>query len=311
MPTITRPPGGPPPRTPPTDAADISADAATPATADADVKTVAPQRDEIMLDADKGGGLASAVRRVGIWYEFGIGGDSDAVDGIPRLTGADVRDDMLPRLKAGDVIVNGNNGGLSHVAVFVGDGNIIHSMATADTMRGRVGRVADAVFSPLRLIGRELSGSGPKVGVIKEGLDEFLDRYERDTWVIMRSDKLEPAAVAKGAARLEELVGKDYDFDFMPANDTFYCSEIVGEFYRTALGDDAPRIGARPVSKPFLEREAIVDPLDIFNSPDLKPVVANNAALHKFADALADAEIVTHAPHAPPPDSISDFDDDP
>jgi hypothetical protein len=296
MPNVTNRPGATPTRTSTdTDTSaspDAQPDAADAAPADGGVKRVAPQRDEILLDKDKGGGVAGAIRRVGTWYEFGIGGDSDAVDGIPRLQGKHVTDKLEQHLKPGDVIVNGNNGGLSHVAVYIGNGEIIHSMATDDTMRGRVGRTLDAVFTPLRLIGRELAGTKPKVGVIRESFADFLDRYERDTYVVMRSDKMDGPKAQAGIKHIEGLVGKDYDFDFVPANDTFYCSEIAGEFLRTSLGAEAPRVGARAVDVAFLKREAVVDPLDFFESPDLKPAIANDAALKKYASELTGTQIL-------------------
>ncbi len=250
-------------------------------------------RNADLRDLGKGGGVQGKVREFMTWADWGRGGDPDSVDGIPRVLGEEIRRDLLPELKTGDVILCGNNGGLTHSAVYVGDGEIIHTMATEKTMRGTGGRLLDLLSVPVDRA-RERAGEKPRLqGVIREKVDDFFERYERDTYVIMRSDQLDPGKAERGVQRLEELVGKGYDFDFAPGNDAYYCTELVGEFFNAGLGAQAPRVGSAPVEVPLmLHREAVVDPKDYLVSPDLKPALANKAARIHFVDQLGAATIV-------------------
>ncbi len=241
----------------------------------------APQRGENMLDYGKGGGLGHVLRHFLTWYNFGVGGAPDAIDGLPRLSRADIEREMLPHVLPGDVLLSGNNGGISHTMMAIGDGLMIHSMATEKTMRGHAGRVLDVVTAPFERLAEAVGAKERKQGVFVEEIAAFFERFERDCWVIMRSPLLTPETTAKGIAKLKSLLGKPYDWDFVPGNDAYYCSELVGEFFRAALGARAPRIGAseKNLAPVVFEREGVVDPVDILHSPDLKIVRWNEAAL--------------------------------
>ncbi len=251
----------------------------------------APQAGENMLDYGKGGGLGRVLRHFLTWYNFGLGGASDAIDGLPRLTGAQIRQEMLPHLLPGDVILSGNNGGISHVMMAIGGGLMIHSMATEKTMRGHRGRIIDVVTAPAERVAEALGVKQRRQGVLLEAVDGFFDRFERDCYVIMRSPLLREQETQAGIARLKSLLGKPYDWDFAPGNEAYYCSELVGEFFRAALGPRAPRIGAskQNLVPVVFEREGLVDPLDVLKSPDLKIVLWNEAALSKHRALLEQA----------------------
>ena len=47
--------------------------------------------------------------------------------------------------------------------------------------------------------------------------------------------------MAQGVAKIESLVGKDYDYDFSAGDDDYYCTEIVMEYLEEAKGkENAP-----------------------------------------------------------------------
>jgi hypothetical protein len=206
---------------------------------------------------------------------WAVGGARDDVDGLPRLTGASI-EPLLALLRPGDVVLLGNNGLLTHVAVAVGDGRIVHAMATEKTMLGWFGALRDA-------LGRIFRTTERRVGVLREPLAEFLERYERDTWVVMRAGALTDEAAAKGLARIEGLVGLPYDYGFKIDNEAWYCTEIAVAFLEAALGA-APRVKTRQVRVPLLLDEAVLEPVALLDAPELDVVGANAAAGVKYAD---------------------------
>ncbi|MHC4392596.1 MAG: YiiX/YebB-like N1pC/P60 family cysteine hydrolase [Planctomycetota bacterium] len=240
------------------------------------------QRGEIMRDQGAGGSaIGRGARHLITWYEFGIGGKDDAEDGLPRVTGQEIREKMLPNLRPGDTILCGNNGGVSHAMLYLGDGKMIHSMATEKTMRGHSGRIMDVLTAPVDIALEGMGLKERKQGVFVENVADFFDRFERDSYVVMRNPDITPEQTTKGLDHVRDLIGKDYDWDFAPGNDSYYCTEVLGEFYRNAMGDDAPRVGGTQQHYPLLHREAIVDPVDVLRSPDLQPVVANANVMTK------------------------------
>ena len=128
---------------------------------------------------------ARFLARILLKVMWSMGGDSDAVDGLPRLWSDDV-EPHLDLMQAGDFLLIGNNGVCSHCAVYVGEGRIVHSMATEKTMRGVLGSIYDALWRPWRWLTNQMD----RTGVILERLGEFLDRYERDTWISLRREGL-------------------------------------------------------------------------------------------------------------------------
>ena len=215
-----------------------------------------------------------------IWTK---GGSTDKADGIPRLYSTDITA-LLPKMRPGDIIANGNNGGLSHVAMYVGDGQLVHSMATRSTMRGVLGAIWDAI--------KECFGYGPmnKTGVITEGFGEFLDRFERDTYVVLRQEDLSPRQVDKGIERLKSLVGKPYDYDFSAGDDEYYCTELVLEYLDAALEQENSTVfNTTHYNFGFFKTDGIT-PENVLEHPQLTPIVASKSAAINFSPWLEDAE---------------------
>ena len=217
---------------------------------------------------------------------WAFGGDSDKVDGIPRVKSKDI-EPLIPNLKPGDIILNGNGGGLSQASMYVGDGQIVHSMATNKTMRGKAGSIWDAMKAAV--------GFGPKedkTGVIREGLGEFLDRYERDTYVVVRRDDLEPEQVEKGVEHIKSLVGKSYDYDFSSGDDEYYCTELVMEYLDASLGQEHSTVfNTEHYDYGIFKADAVAPP-NILEHPSLTPVAASESAKINWEDQLGEAKIV-------------------
>jgi len=224
--------------------------------------------------------------RILLKLSWTVGGKSDAQDGIPRVLGPDI-EPHLARMHPGDVVLVGNNGGLSHIALHVGSGQIVHSMATEKTMRGMIGSLIDAIK---RMFG--WSDDSALTGVLEEPLAGFFDRYERDTWLILRHEQLLPEQAARGVAHARTLIGKAYDYDFEADDDEYYCTEIVLEFLSAALGDTAPQFAKKKTRVPMLLDTEVVEPIAVLHSGALTPVLGNAAARISYEGWLGDAHIV-------------------
>jgi len=212
-----------------------------------------------------------------------MGGKKDKADGIPRIYGEDVQA-LLPTLQSGDIILNGNNGGLSHLAMYAGDGVIIHSMATHETMRGLGGAIWDSF--------KRCFGCGPKVentGVLKETLADFLDRFERDTYVVVRRNDLTEAQRGLGVARMNELVGKTYDYDFSAGDDAYYCTEIALEFLDAAFETEDSTIFATTLHNYGIFKTNGIEPVNVLEHGNFTPIAASKSADINFAPYLGKA----------------------
>lgn len=222
--------------------------------------------------------LRLLVVRVALKVLWSIGGKRDAVDGLPRLTSARIGP-LVDAVRPGDLVLLGNNGVLTHIAVYVGDGALIHAMATEKTMRGWSGSVRDA-------LGRALGTREAHVGVLREPLAGFVDRYERDTWVLVRATDVGPEQVARGLAAIEGLVGKPYDYGFSVGNEAWYCTEVALAYLEAARGAKVP-LATRPVRVPMLLDAQVIEPVAVFDAPNVAVVAANEAARSNYADRLA------------------------
>ena len=219
--------------------------------------------------------LRKGVLRFLLKIMWSIGGHTDHVDGMPRVYGADFRP-VLDGMRPGDVVLLGNNGVLTHIGMHVGEGSLVHSMATEKTMRGWLGSLWDAL---LRLIRHE----GSRTGVVEEPLLGFLDRFERDTWVILRHPSVDDDAAQRGITHIRGLLGKSYDYDFSPDDDEYYCTEIVDEFLRAALGERAPRFATTHHKVPMLLDQHVLEPVAVLKHADMEVVAANSAATVSYA----------------------------
>lgn len=219
--------------------------------------------------------------RVLLQLAWSVGGHRDEVDGLPRLVGADLGD-LIGLLRPGDVVLLGNNGLLSHVAVYVGDGEIVHALATERTMRGRWGALADALR-------RAFGAPEPNVGVVREALAGFVDRFERDTWLVLRWPDLTADELGRGLRRVLELVGRPYDYGFRDQNEAWYCTEVVDAFLRAAVGDRTPAWSRRRVRVPLLLDTEVVEPVALLESGAFAVVGANAAASVNYGRHLPTA----------------------
>jgi hypothetical protein len=220
--------------------------------------------------------------RVLLKIMWSVGGKEDRIDGLPRLTSASCAQ-LLEPLQPGDFVLLGNNGLLTHVAVYVGQGDIVHAMATEKTMRGWLGSLWDAI--------RRLFGTDERlVGVVREPLGAFLDRYERDTLVAVRVPSLTEETRARGLSRVAALVGQPYDYGFRSGNDSWYCTELVQLFLDEVLGEGAAAIPPKRVKVPLLLDEDVIEPEGVLRVPGLHVVLANDAAKLRYAERLAQGE---------------------
>ena len=157
-------------------------------------------------------------------------------------------------------------------------------MATEKTMRGWLGSLWDA-------FGRAFGGDERKVGVVRESLGEFLDRYERDTIVAVRVPDVPQETQANALAKISALVGQPYDYGFRNDNDSWYCTELVQLYLDEALGPGAAAIPKRRVHVPLLLDEDVIEPDAILKVPSLSVVLANAAARVHYAEHLGKAVV--------------------
>ena len=211
-------------------------------------------------------------------------------DDIPRVMGKDI-ELAVKDMKPGDIILNGNNGGLSHAAMYVGDGDIVHAMATEKANLGVLGSLWNTISMPVK----KLFGATEKIGVIKESAAEFFERYPRDTYVIMRDPQITPEQASQGVAKIESLVGKDYDYDFSAGDDDYYCTEIVMEYLEEAKGKENAPFSPQPMRSILVSwTDRLSTRKNMLVSSALEPVIANDAAQRNFSDNLGAASIIPH-----------------
>jgi hypothetical protein len=227
--------------------------------------------------------LRTILLRILLKISWSVGGKRDAIDGLPRILSTAGLAPLLGVLQPGDLVLLGNNGRLSHIAVYIGAGEIIHAMATEKTMRGWLGSMRDA-------IGRSLGTIERHVGVLREPLAGFVDRYERDTWMVVRANGLDSERIGRGMTRIGELVGKPYDYGFKADNEAWYCTEIAVAFLEAALGRP-PTLTARRVHVPLLIDEAVIEPEALLDAEGVSIVGANRAADSRYGERLRTAGV--------------------
>ena len=236
----------------------------------------------------KASGPGQWLMRVLLKIMWSVGGKSDEVDGLPRLTSDDVSR-AVTVLEPGDFVLLGNNGLCSHVAVYIGTGTIVHSMATEKTMRGMSGSFWDALWRPWRWFRGEMDHTG----VIEETLGGFLDRYERDTWMAVRRMGLDANQIRAGIARVQGHVGKAYDYDFNADDDEYYCTELVVEYLDAALPEEErPKFETKQVRVPGLIDTHVIEPVAVLEADHMRVTAANSAAKERYADHLEHAQVV-------------------
>jgi hypothetical protein len=164
-------------------------------------------------------------------------------DAIPPISDAE-RQRLMAALQPGDVIQCGNNASFVHAAFYLGDDRIVHALAQAG-------------------FGRNM------IGVIEERLSDYLDRVDRDKFVVLRP-KWTPETLAQGISFARAQVGKNYDTVFVTdADDRLYCTEVV---YHVLTQTGAAKI------EPHLAKAKwrIVTNEDLRRSPDMAVVYRLN-----------------------------------
>jgi hypothetical protein len=186
-----------------------------------------------------------------------------------------------PALQPGDFIVNGVDGHAGHLSVYIGkdpktgEPMIVHAMADAAGQQSYLQQLGNAVASPFASTG--------KVGVIKEGLAEFFDRYQRDTAFVLRDPRLTPEMRQAGIDRALSLVGKPYDYSLNMKNGAYYCSEMGVEFEKAAYqtsGKGLPWVGTSWIEQgvwPAKIAQWVATPQNFAVSPDFQLTWANEA----------------------------------
>lgn len=227
--------------------------------------------------------IRTLLLRILLKIAWSVGGHADQIDGLPRVTSSGAQP-LLQAMEAGDFVLLGNNGLLTHVAVYVGQGNIVHAMATEKTMRGWWGSLWDA-------LGRMFGSDERKVGVVREALGEFLERYERDTIVVSRIPNLGAEQATRGLSRIESLIGLPYDYGFKTNNEAWYCTELVQAFLDEALGKGTAPIPPKRVRVPLLLDEDVIEPEAVLKVPGLSVVLANAAARSRYQEHLGNAVV--------------------
>ncbi len=148
--------------------------------------------------------------------------------GLPKKTVAALREgDLLFCAKSSDNPITDVTAGvdgmkIDHVAIF-----------------HRVGETAFALEAIHR-------------GVSLTPMDSFMAR--RETVVAARLK--DTVGVARSVARALRFLGKPYDFNFMPDDSAFYCSELVQKCYRRADGE----LVFKPIPMSFHDKTGKVTP---------------------------------------------------
>jgi hypothetical protein len=179
-----------------------------------------------------------------------------------------------PALEPGDILISGIGGIATHVSAYVGknkDGvpSIVHAMATPKTQQTYPELIVN-VFETLLV-------SKGRVGVFEESLGGFFERFQRDTYFVLKDPRLTAEMRTRGIARVRELIGAGYDYDVNQSNDSLYCTELIAEMLRAAYKDSKvklPWVGTTAVQRMALEDFPVT--MDNFlASPDFEVVTAN------------------------------------
>lgn len=169
-------------------------------------------------------------------------------DNVAPISAAELQT-LTAKLKPGDLILCGNDRSFVHGALYIGQGQIIHSLATQPDMHDRFR------------------------GVVHESLTVYTARSERDTFVVLRPKSLNanPAGFAKALSYARAQVGKGYDSLFLNASDErFYCTELLYKALR--LLPQAPRMFPHKAKYGW----EMITVEDLMDSPDFETVWTRN-----------------------------------
>lgn len=167
-------------------------------------------------------------------------------DNVPPVTDAEMQQ-LIARLQPGDVILCGNDGSFVHAAYYLGQGQIVHALATQpDKPNGFY-------------------------GVVKEHLINYTRRSERDTFVVLRPKGISARDANQAAQFALAQQGKTYDTLFLlHAGDRFYCTELVWQAMQRMTRK--PRVFPHKVQFGW----EMVTVEDFMDSPDFQTVYERN-----------------------------------
>lgn len=166
-------------------------------------------------------------------------------DSIPPISTQE-NQALLAKLQPGDVILCGNDGSFIHGALYIGNGKVVHALATQSDMMDRFR------------------------GVVEESWETYTQRSERDTLVVLRS-QLNASDLQRVINYARAQQGKGYDSLFLNASDErFYCIELVWKALKQA--QKAPRMFSHQVPYGW----DIVAVEDLMDSPDFQTVYQRN-----------------------------------
>lgn len=169
-------------------------------------------------------------------------------DNVAPISAAELQG-LTAKLKPGDLILCGNDRSFVHGALYIGQGQIIHSLATQPDMHDRFR------------------------GVVQESLAVYTARSERDTFVVLRPKSLaaNPNGFAKALNYARAQVGKGYDSLFLNASEErFYCTELL--FKALRLLPTPPRMQAHKAKYGW----EMVTVEDLMDSPDFETIWTRN-----------------------------------
>lgn len=154
---------------------------------------------------------------------------------------------LMARLQPGDVILCGNDGSFVHSALYLGEGQIVHALATQPDLHNDF------------------------YGVVKESLLAYTQRSARDTFVVLRPKNIRASDFQKAAEFALAQRGKTYDTLFlMHAGDRFYCTELVWQALQRM--PNKPRVFPHKVQFGW----EMITVEDFMDSPDFQTVWERN-----------------------------------
>lgn len=169
------------------------------------------------------------------------------MESLQRLGSKDAQE-IVAHAQRGDLILWGDKDSFVHASVYEGNGTLVHALAAR-------------------------APEGQKNGVVKETVESYVSRVERERVVILRPKHPSAPALEAEVAFADKQLGKDYDYLFRTGKqDAYYCTELAWTASQQGAG--------HPEIKPHraaLGLKAMVTNDDLRTSPDMVEVWSKNA----------------------------------
>lgn len=121
-----------------------------------------------------------------------------------------------------------------------------------DVTQGVGGMKIDHVAIFHRQGGRTFALEAIHSGVGLTPIDSFMARRE----AVLAARLKDTLGVARSVERALEFIGRPYDFNFMPDDSAFYCSELVQKCYRDSRGE----LVFKPIPMSFHDQSGRITP---------------------------------------------------